>query len=278
MEHSNSQVEPVLHVNDIPIYFEEEWDIGIGGGLWSTGKAMAIYMIEHQSLIRKNVQNLQKYQDVCTCTCQKKTSEDDDMEGGKYNGIKTLELGSGNGLLSICLAAVAQDLIGKLVVTDLEDHLELMEKTVRANPHIVNLDADDDDNNHEENQGEEKGSSKSSNNSMNSRRRPRTLVKEHRWGEFETEEKDDEKFDFIIGSDVAYRDYLHEPLVRTLVHYSHPGTIALVGVTMIDTKPKFFHLLKENGFSYQRIPDEQMAPEFRGTTFGLFVIQRVHVE
>jgi len=27
-----------LTINDVPIYFNEDWDIGIGGGLWTTGK------------------------------------------------------------------------------------------------------------------------------------------------------------------------------------------------------------------------------------------------
>eukprot|EP01083_Nonionella_stella_P242898 846884_1 len=107
---------------------------------------------------------------------------------------------------------------------------------------------------------------------LNTWKRPMTVVKEHRWGEFEPD--DDEKFDFIFGSDVAYRDFLHEPLIQTLVRYSHEGTISLIGVTMIDTKPKFFTELKEKGFTYVRLPDAQMAPEFRGTTFGLFVIQK----
>lgn len=51
--------------------------------------------------------------------------------------------------------------------------------------------------------------------------------------------------------------------------------IKFEGVTMHDTKPKFFQSLKENGYMYLRIPDWQMAPEFRGTTFGLFLIQKV---
>ena len=27
-----------LQINGIPIYFNEDWDIGIGGGLWTTGE------------------------------------------------------------------------------------------------------------------------------------------------------------------------------------------------------------------------------------------------
>ena len=82
------------------------------------------------------------------------------------------------------------------------------------------------------------------------------------------------KFDFIFGSDVAYRDHLHEPLIASLLELSHETTICLIGVTMIDTKPKFFTSLWEAGFRYDRVPDHLMSHEFRGTTFGLFVIQK----
>ena len=223
---------PFIHVEETPIYFEEDWSTGIGGGLWSTGKAMALYFIDHPELIRSNIQSI-RCRDV-------------------NKGLQALELGSGNGLLSVCLAAVIKDTIGKLVVTDLDDHLELMEKTVRSNSHIMSFDSGKVDDS-----------------------KPRSEVKEHRWGEFDNCDTDD-KFDFIFGSDVAYRDWLHEPLVKSLLHFSHQGTICLIGVTMHDTKPKFFSLLKENGFTYQRLPDYQMAPEFRGNTFGLFIIQRRH--
>jgi len=249
-DESISRPEPFLTIKENPIYFEEDWNTGIGGGLWSTGKALSVYFVEYQALIRNSFKNL---------NCKSRKT----VDGSKIHSVNALELGSGNGLLSVCLAAVAGDLIGKLVVTDLDDHLNLMEKTMRANTHIVNLDVNTDMNEDES----------KSDDLLNSRKRPMTVVKEHRWGEFEPD--DDEKFDFIFGSDVAYRDFLHEPLIQTLLRYSHEGTISLIGVTMIDTKPKFFTELKENGFTYVRLPDAQMAPEFRGTTFGLFVIQKV---
>lgn len=222
--------EPFLHIEETPIFFKEDWSTGIGGGLWSTGKAMAFYFRDHPHLIRRNIQKINCFDNI--------------------KGLQALELGSGNGLLSVCLAAVIRDMIGKLVVTDLEDHLDLMEKTVLANTHILNVDIGNLD-----------------------KSKPLSEVKEHRWGEFDNCEME-VKFDFIFGSDVAYRDWLHEPLIKSLARYSHRGTISLIGVTMHDTKPNFFSLLKENGFTYQRIPDYQMAPEFRGSTFGLFVIQQ----
>lgn len=250
-EKSGSIQEPFLIIKENPIYFEEDWNTGIGGGLWSTGKALSVYFVEYEALIRNSFKNLARKKSVNGSDAPRSLTD--------IHNVNALELGSGNGLLSVCLAAVAGDLIGKLVVTDLDDHLNLMEKTMRANSHIVKMDMDEDED-------ESKGNNVS-------HKRPMTVVKEHRWGEFEPD--DDEKFDFIFGSDVAYRDFLHEPLIQTLLRYSHEGTISLIGVTMLDTKPQFFTQLKENGFTYVRLPDAQMAPEFRGTTFGLFVIQKV---
>jgi len=53
-------------------------------------------------------------------------------------GINALELGSGNGFLSVCLMALAANQIPlrEVVVTDLSDHLKLMKKTVDKNNHV----------------------------------------------------------------------------------------------------------------------------------------------
>lgn len=134
----------------------------------------------------------------------------------------------------------------EIVVTDLADHLPLMEQTINLNDHFLET----------------------------CESKVKLTAKEHEWGKFATENDEHEKFDFIFGSDVAYRDYLHEPLIASLAHYSSDHTISLIGVTMHDTKPKFFESLEAAGFAYDRIADHHMAPEFRGTTFGLFVIQK----
>ena len=223
---------------------------------------MAMYFIDHPTLIRQNLYHLHRPSENEGNGGDGKGTDNDKGKGGS-RGAKVMELGSGNGLLSVCLAAVAcqdqgqghQPLIDKLVVTDLDDHLELMVKTVLANSHIITLDGNNAN-----------GNGNGNNHTVY------TEVKEHRWGEFEDDINED-TFDFIIGSDVAYRDWLHEPLIQSLKKYSHPGTVSLIGVTMHDTKPQFFKLLKEHGFTYQRIHEHHMAPEFRGVTFGLFVIQ-----
>lgn len=235
--------------NMTPIYFDENWDVGIGGGLWSTGLCLSKYFLDHPKLLKQNLKNLLS-----------KTS---------FSGIRAIELGSGNGLLSCCLAAVIGDVLDTLYVTDLADHLDLMKQTVLANPHILRL--ENDCNNGIKNEL----SVKNHNNNNTTCCEPvKCHVMKHAWGEFELSGPLSKKFDFIFGSDVAYRDYLHEPLISSLLHFSHEHTISLVGVTMTDTKPIFFKSLREAGFRYDRIADHLMSEEFRGTTFGLFVITK----
>ena len=232
-------------VGDKPVYFDEDWDTGIGGGLWSTGAAMAKYFERHAQSIRSSLKS-----------------------GKRNNGrIRAIELGSGNGYLSVCLAAIAGDLLSELVVTDLADHLPLMKKTIERNCHLVDVVT-------AEESLQEGGGGRTNDE------RPIAMVTEHKWGVNEKEESCavcKERFDFIFGSDVAYRDHLHAPLIASLDSLSHENTdtsLILIGVTMQDTKPSFFKALSDAGFRYERLPDHLMEPEFRGTTFGLFVIQR----
>jgi hypothetical protein len=222
-ENPDTDIQPFLCINNKPIYFKEDWGTGIGGGLWSTGKAMALYFRDNTDIFRRNLSRIANASKI--------------KNDGK---VRALELGSGNGLLSVCLGAVANDLISELVVTDLDDHLDLIQRTIDDNPNIFESDL------------------------LN--------VIEHKWGDFQNFQG--EKFDFIFGSDLAYWD-LQEPLIKSLKYFSHENTTSLIGVTMHDTKSSFFSRLRENGFIYDRIPDHAMSGEFRGTTFGLFVIRKV---
>ena len=222
-----------LHINDTPVYFQEDWDTGIGGGLWSTGLAFARYLQHHADHALRSLDNL-----------------------GDDKKLSLLELGSGNGFLAICFLALVRDRWKELVITDVASHLELIRRTLDANP-LLTADSN-------------------------------ITVMEHKWGEFveptdsENKTLQDEvqdgsyKFDVIIGSDVAYRSALYDPLIASLQRYCHESTVALIGVTMNDTQPLFFHKLRDAGFWYERIADWMMEPEFRGTTFGIFALQRKH--
>lgn len=171
--------------------------------------------------------------------------------------LSILELGSGNGFLAVCLAAAITSTdslrVRDFVITDEVDHLDLIRKILQANPSALKC----VDN---------------------------LSVTEHRWGTFPSSSNiisDDafvldgtKKFDLIVGSDVAYRECLYDPLIRSIQQFSHSRTIVLIGVTMIDTTPEFFHRLDRAGLVWQKFADHLLDPEFRGTTFGVFAIQR----
>lgn len=259
---------------DVPIYFQEDWNTGIGGGLWSTGLAFSKYLTTPHAAA-----NLQQ---LAAAKKDNKGQEFDEEEG-----LSVLELGSGNGFLSVCILGLANQLeqlqknntngetsptviIKDLAITDLVDHLDLMQKIVDANAHILGVGAD-----------------------SSSITKTRVHVLEHKWGEFlpsNTESSNDSedstvsfkdqvqqgkyKFDLIIGSDVAYHEGLYDILIASLLQYSHGNTLMLIGMTMLDTKPKFFGKLQEAGLQYTKFADHLLEPDFRGPTFGIFAIQR----
>jgi hypothetical protein len=212
---------PLLTINNIPIHFSQDWNTGIGGGLWSTGWAMAKYFEMHPTSIEKCLLRLGRL---------KQLRYEQSGRTDQVNGVSAIELGSGNGFLSVCLlAAIAANpnVLSKLVVTDMADHLRLMHSTIDANAHVNKLCNVD------------------------------VSVEEHAWGSFDDGvSKDGQTYDFIFGTDLAYREYLYEPLISSLVRFSHEHTVSLIGVTMSDTRPKFFDLLREVGFRYERLAGE----------------------
>jgi predicted nicotinamide N-methyase len=216
---------PFLTIHSTPIYFSENWNAGIGGGLWSTGLAMARYLATQLPSSCLNERNI-------------------------------LELGSGNGLLAVCVLAACNSggKLSQLVVTDTGQlHLDCIRATLAANAHVS--------------------------------QQATVTVVEHKWGEFCAVDKRDTsiqarvqqgtvKFDIILGSDVAYRPELYDPLIASLQAYSHADTVCLIGVTMKDTTVDFFVKLQQAGFCYQRLADSLLDEEFRGVDFGIFVMQR----
>lgn len=221
---STHKQKPLLFIGEYPIYLVEDWSKGIGGGLWSTGLALAEYFNTSHAetqLYRHKVQ-------------------------------RVLELGSGNGFLAVCLWRACPTL-HQIVVTDTAEHLGLMRETISTNGMQNELDT------------------------------RKIVVQEYLWGSgplVEMEDNDEKDsiskpFDLIVGSDLAYRDELHDPLIQTILDMSTPGrTVTLLGVTMNDTKPIFFHKLSAAGLQYERLADHLLAPTYRGVNFAIFCIQR----
>ena len=266
---SSINKEAFLTINDVPVYFSEDWNTGIGGGLWSTGLAMAKYFQHHANDVVNNLKGLSRI----------KFSQ----EPSSCSGISALELGSGNGFLSVCLLALAahQDIpLKQLVVSDLKDHLKLMVKTLRSNTHIIDdlivIQPEDEYGDTNEGHSVERGE-------LESEHSLEVIVAEHRWGEFPAKEStadnydlniQNKKYDFIFGTDLAYRNSLHEPLISSLLQFTHQNTICLIGVSMMDTQPRFFDFLTKAGFRYEKLADHLLEREFRGSNFGIIAIQR----
>ena len=227
MQSSSTQRSPALTIASTPVYFEEDWAAGIGGGLWSTGLAIGLYLSQFPDHAKRFME--------------------------RKSRVSFLELGSGNGFLSVCFLALAKELDCSLVITDTKEHLPLINLTLEGNDHII------------------KPRDSQKNN-------PSVKVLEHQWGTFppsdDQENPLNQSFDLIFGSDLAYRDELHDPLISSLRHFSDAQTVIILGITMLDTKPIFFSKLREAGFAYERLADHLMDPKFRGTTFGIFVIQK----
>ena len=114
----------------------------------------------------------------------------------------------------------------------------------------------------------------------------KVTLMEHRWGqEFAPSDDIDQsiearvnsgtqKFDLIVGSDVAYHPDLYDILIQSLLKFSASNTIILLGITMNDTTPAFFHKVHDEGFTYDRLADHLLPLEFRGTTFSVFVVKK----
>jgi predicted nicotinamide N-methyase len=237
-----SSDQPFLEIARQPISFGEDWTTGIGGGLWSTGAALSHYLASPHAA--EQVQKL-----VVASALR--------SENGEPAGVTCLELGSGNGLLAVCWMALLQSVLPvpttdlpTVVVTDMADHLPLMQRTLDANPHIVQQAAAG----------------------------WQVHVTEHVWGQLDKTEMDaclcDKTFDVILGSDVAYRPALYAPLIASLQQFSNARTTILLGCTMADTTPRFFDMLQEAGFVYERLTEQLLPVGFRGTIFGIFLVRR----
>ncbi len=190
------------------LVLHEDWSVGIGGGVWSTGVAMAKYMFNNSSFLTK-----------------------------RLSGRRCLELGSGNGWLSVVLAILVKDCT--IHITDDEAHLPLMSETIENNKHLIEDIS-------------------------------RVKVEKLLWG---VTEAPSEKYDFVFGTDVAYRDHLHDPLIKALRQCLKRDGTCLIGVCMSDTTVQFFDKLTTSGFRYERLSDLCMPKEQRGPTFGLIVVE-----
>jgi hypothetical protein len=156
----------------------------------------------------------------------------------------------------------------EVVVTDTAEHLPLMRATIESNlkrilPQIIR--------NHK------------TKTNMDIDIETIARVEEYLWGEDykfgggRSSGREESSFDLIIGSDVAYRDHLHDPLIAALDEFCVPQhTVALIGVIVSDTKPIFFEKLTKRGFCYEKLADQLLGDEFctSNRQFGVFSISK----
>lgn len=290
---ANGEETLFLAINGIPIYFSEDWTTGIGGGLWSTGLAMAKYFQRHAGSVVDNLKCLSKVKYLQQTTIHPSNNQQQNNDIITPDGISAMELGSGNGFLSVCLLALSahQSIpLKELVVTDMADHLALMAKTLNANPHVwdqltviepCNAKSEVTKSKFDGMLSQTKHSvDKQKQQTSTQQTSTKVIVAEHIWGEFPLNKSSSDdgdihnkKYDFIFGTDLAYRNSLHEPLIASLLHFSHQHTLCLIGVTMTDTQPAFFDLLTK-AFRYEKLADHLLEKEFRGSNFGIIAIQR----
>jgi hypothetical protein len=177
----------------------------------------------------------------------------------------------------------------QIVVTDTAEHLSLIQKTISMNLKRSGVATSMTSNGHD--------GAGASPTVKGDHFRPVVTVQQYLWGEStdrllscsSNSDDDDEhdgfdSFDIIIGSDLAYRDELHDPLIDAMTRATTSSTTSsatkstmiLLGVTMSDTKPIFFRKLYDAGFRYERLADHLIEPQFRGQQFGIFVIWKDH--
>lgn len=139
------------------------------------------------------------------------------------------ELGSGTGLVGLCLASSKDPSIlapKEVVITDRADHLPLIRRNAETN-------------------GLSSGSSST-----------KVSVLEYDWLNDDVTHLEPLPFDVILGTDVAYCEELYAPVVAALSRIAGPRTLILLGVTRTDTHPEFFQLLHEAGFDYCLLPTD----------------------
>jgi hypothetical protein len=130
---------PFLFVHGYPVYFEEDWTVGIGGGLWSTGLALCRYLgtqhawdtffrylllmgKEEDVVVNNGSSGLNNGSRASCCRDQSSSSTADGSTAAAalppslsgqptLRRLRVIELGSGNGLLSACWVALWRSIV-----------------------------------------------------------------------------------------------------------------------------------------------------------------------
>ena len=180
-------------------------------------------------------------------------------------GKRVLELGAGTGVGGLAAAALGAALT---VITDLAYCLESLrvnvEATVAAQAAAAAEDGLEDDRSRDR-QGDSAGGGASSSGEIR--------VEELDW----TRPVIGETFDVVLGADIVWLEELVSPLVGTFAAIA--GTNPDVHIILshqqrsLRTDEALFHELKEKGFAWQKVPAEDLHPDFTSGVISIYHIR-----
>eukprot|EP01038_Epipyxis_sp_PR26KG_P010670 gene10670-14329_t len=179
-----------------------DWSVGIGGDYWPAADQFCHLISNRNDELSLFFTNL-------------------------FNNKTCLELGSGNGLVSILINRQYNP--SKIITTDLISHVSLIQLNIDKNNGSIDV-----KNDHEQ-------------IPLN-----RIVAVDYDW--LEGSSVLQSTYDIIIALECVYRDELYEPLVKSILVNSHSDTITFVGLTKSFAKPSFFRILKDFGLLYRKIP------------------------
>ena len=85
-------------------------------------------------------------------------------------------------------------------------------------------------------------------------------------------------FDVILGFECVYKEELYVPFITVIKQLANKDSVVILGMTRQFLKPHFFDLLRQFGFVYTLLPQEDFAHEYHnqnGLDTGLFLCHLV---
>ena len=182
---AEEQAEETVTHGDHTIKVAASWRVGIGGKTWSTGALACKHLAAHAD----------RYKQLAPA-----------------RQLRVLELGAGTGVAGLFAAKCLE---ARVVLTDAEDHLELLRDNVTRNALEGSV-----------------------------------SVQLFDWKDEASWDLTSEP-DLILCTDNAYHPSLYEPLAAALDRCLSKGAKGLFGVTKTDTSFAFFELLTARGLDYR---------------------------
>ena len=179
--------EEVVEFGGVRVRLKVDWAVGIGGATWTSGQQLCRHLATYErrySALRRGAP------------------------------LKFLELGAGTGVSGLFAAKLFPG--ASVVLTDLADHLDLLD----ANVYLNGVEG-------------------------------RVVSELLDWRDADTFGRLDEAPDVVLAADCAYHESLHAPLISVLERACRsPRTTCVLGVTKSDTGLAFFDALHAAGLDY----------------------------